>query len=115
MKDFDCCGVNGYRDFNVSMISANATNVDDVSLPATCCPEFSGKNSTDVKNPTDVCPYEQAEKERAKGCFDQILLYLDDNLAIFIGIASAVIVIELLGIYCALILHNSIDPMNTAE
>ena len=97
MEIFTCCGVNGYQDFHAAIQLANNN-----SIPNSCCPELY------VSNKTAACTYEKAQDEEVEGCFDEAIRFMDNNSSIIIGIGAAVIVIELLGLYCAFILHNSI-------
>ena len=87
-----------------------AHSESEFKFPSTCCSKISANF-----NRTDVCTFEQAENDNAEGCLDQAFRFMDHSYAIVAGIASAVIVTELLGIRCALVLHNSIGSGSCSQ
>ncbi|XP_011340792.1 tetraspanin-1 isoform X1 [Ooceraea biroi] len=94
MTQLHCCGAESYRDFSEN------TNLTGKMVPEACCIKENGvlKDPSCPISPTASNSYYQT------GCYKAIVNAIEENAAIVIGVAAALVFIELLVIILALYL-----------
>jgi hypothetical protein len=95
MEALECCGVNGYTDFQTLDQNINITSI--------CC------------GPVDTCNSQNLERRPThapKGCVDKLFTDLKGSMKYAIIFAAVVIVVEILAIALALGLSNNINKNN---
>ncbi|XP_052060644.1 tetraspanin-9-like [Mytilus californianus] len=93
MTQYDCCGVEGYGDFNDSTLWDREFNKSDgsthnKSIPAVCC--INVTNQDCWQHPNTNNSYMDT------GCYDAIKDWLHDNMEPLIGTSAGVLVIEII-------------------
>lgn len=102
MVEFQCCGVNNYRDFETSESWIN--NRGNRTIPQNCCilEDSKPKFPECLENPSD------SNSHMNKGCYDSFLNWIISHRDIIIGVLLAVAAIELFAIFLSICLYRSI-------
>ncbi|XP_051896834.1 tetraspanin-15 isoform X1 [Pristis pectinata] len=99
---FSCCGGDEYKDWTVNHYHAcDAPGPMACGVPYTCCIR---EQEGDVIN--TQCGYQTLHQERlevgtaihARGCVDAVSLWFEDNIGITVGILTAILLPQVLGI-----------------
>lgn len=110
--EWECCGSYDYRDYQGSDYTANTGN----AVPFTCCKYVRGSDYENEDNVNyDACllearlPYDSNrhyENLNARGCYNEMSKFFDQNAAIIIGVTCGVIALQILGIIFACCIMN---------
>ncbi|KAG9464778.1 tetraspanin-1 isoform X3 [Eleutherodactylus coqui] len=93
MTELNCCGVNGYGDFNNSaFVSSNNGH-----YPRPCCDSGA------------ACTQQTADASHVKGCFRQILDLIKSKAAIVGGVAAGICALELAAMIVSMYLYCRLD------
>ncbi|XP_011253953.1 tetraspanin-1 isoform X2 [Camponotus floridanus] len=99
MSQLHCCGVESYRDFSEN---TNLTAIGKL-IPEACCIKMS-EGSNVLKDSS--CPISPTASNSyyLTGCYQAIMTAIEENAAIVIGVAAALVFVEVLVIILALYL-----------
>ncbi|XP_031557196.1 tetraspanin-9-like [Actinia tenebrosa] len=96
-EKLNCCGANDYKDWNV-----NVEYKQNLSVPDSCCKKVTkacGKNAL-----SPVANNKTLENINQRGCYQIVLDDNDKIMGAIGGVAIALLVIQILGIICAIVL-----------
>ncbi|XP_061686077.1 tetraspanin-1-like [Syngnathoides biaculeatus] len=100
MEGFQCCGYKNYTDFNGSPFQAQSGGF---FYPSQCC------NGTSIKDTCSRSAAElAAELKLVDGCFDKLLLLIEENAAIIAGVALGIAALEIAAMVVSMVLYKQI-------
>uniref|UniRef100_A0AAV2KPU3 Tetraspanin n=1 Tax=Knipowitschia caucasica TaxID=637954 RepID=A0AAV2KPU3_KNICA len=94
MTELSCCGFTNFTDFQGSKFEAMTQG----HFPPSCCWTQSAP-----------CGAEEAERSNMKGCFEQILISLQEHANIVGGIAAGIGVLEIAAMIVSMYLYCHLD------
>uniref|UniRef100_T1JI90 Uncharacterized protein n=1 Tax=Strigamia maritima TaxID=126957 RepID=T1JI90_STRMM len=100
-SEFECCGVNDYRDMESAPWYKNRSIVYDQKFPQSCC-EMENKAKFEATNPN--CPFLTSLKDKKKantGCYDAIKKWGEEHMTLILGIAVGLGSIQILADQCS--------------
>jgi CD63 antigen len=100
-RDFKCCGLKTYTDWNVSAVF---TATEDV--PDSCC-IAERKTPGCGKGARKLPPSTASQRIYTDGCLDKLKTWVMSNIAIVGGVGCGVAFIQVFGIICACCLAQS--------
>lgn len=116
MAELHCCGVEDYRDFEKAKLFLMYKG-DHQTVPETCC-KLKPRNQTEQNEglfvPVDSdcittpTPARTGNSYMNQGCYDTVRSWITQHLNLVIGIAAAVIGIQILGIIFAFCLCKAV-------
>lgn len=100
--EFKCCGVQNWEDFKTAP-KWNAT------VPRSCCILDGDIAKFQPKYP--ACPASASDQNSywMDGCYNKFLVWVDEHIRIVIGVGIGLGLLQLIGIFLAFCLSNSID------
>ncbi|KAH3886052.1 CD82 antigen-like [Dreissena polymorpha] len=102
-----CCGVDNFTDYRDNVFFK--TDKQNSSVPNSCCQSYM-RGTSSIPVDRDMCQLEarlgllNGSQLFTKGCLNSIRELIDDNSAIWIGVASGILVLELIGVVLAIYL-----------
>jgi tetraspanin-18 len=112
MAELRCCGVHNSVDFQVASEFVKYTNEkgDGQIVPEACCKLHSNHDLAVFKPVDDNCIYAPTTSNSymQKGCYDTVYDFLISHLNVVIGVAVAVIAVQILGIIFAFCLCKAV-------
>lgn len=105
MVEFQCCGVNNYRDFEKSPDWLEKKG--NRTIPETCCVM---EDSLPKRLRFSECPTDPTESNSYmnRGCYDAFLNWIISHRDIVVGVLLGVAAIELFAIFLTICLYRSI-------
>ncbi|XP_063305583.1 tetraspanin-16 isoform X1 [Pelobates fuscus] len=91
MKEFNCCGFNGYQDFNNSFYYKEHSH----QYPDVCCLYFNPCTANNISS-------------QVKGCFETFELFLNKNGKVVGGVALGICALEIAAMIVSMALYSMI-------
>lgn len=104
MVEFQCCGVNNFRDFEKSADWLEKRG--NKTIPETCC--VMDENPIKVRFPECSTDPTESNSYMNRGCYDAFLNWIISHRDIVVGVLLGVAAIELFAIFLTICLYRSI-------
>lgn len=100
-KDFKCCGVTNYHDWNDNIyFNCSQTTTESCGVPSSCC-----KKDQENKQ----CGYNVRENQKAepddkiyiRGCMEAFLEWFEMNIVMIGAIALGIALVQIMGVSCS--------------
>lgn len=100
MATMGCCGVNGAQDFKTSKLFVMAASAEglDREIPESCCFLTGDTALIQPKEPTCIRTPTQDNSYLNTGCYDKLIMLIQDYLNLVIGAVVIVVAVQLLAI-----------------